>query len=88
MIKSLKQSLQQSAAKIVATSLGLSAMLMGLSASATLDANNTNIASTTINTLTSTFTDYLLYVIPGVLVIFLIFWGFKFVLRWMRKFAH
>jgi len=84
----LKQKFSQYGARILGLSMGISAGIMALGASASLDTNNTNIASTTINTLTTTFTDYLLYVIPGVLVIFLMFWGFKFVVRWMRKFAH
>jgi len=55
---------------------------------ATLDADVQAVASTTQNYLKDQFTAALVYVIPAVLGLFVLFWIFKFVKRKMSGAAH
>jgi len=55
---------------------------------ATLDSDVQDVASTTQNYLKGQFSAALIYIIPAVLALFVLFWVFKFVKRKMSGAAH
>lgn len=74
--------------KAVAYGSVLGSVVMAGMAKAALDADVQDVASTTQVYLKDQFKSVLVYIIPAILAVYVIFWAFKFVKRKMSSVAH
>jgi len=85
-ISYVKQNSHKIATGIAAVAMG--AVIASPALADTLDPDIQSVASTTQNYLKGQFTAALVYIIPAVLGLFVLFWVFKFVKRKMPGAAH
>ena len=87
-IKKLVSRTQLKVAAAVGVITGAIAIATPFAMAATLDSDVQDVASTTQNYLKGQFSAALVYIIPAVLALFVLFWVFKFVKSKMKSAAH
>lgn len=80
--------LKLQAAKLLGVASALAISVYGLVAKAALDADVEAVASTTLTTMKTNSVDLLKYMIPSALIVFFVWFAWKFGMRIIRRFMH